>query len=75
MKAGADDECRIPHTLMRVGVKITTNCQVAPLRLIVEAGQLIAGDVLFSNLDETKHCIVSHIKSEETPQEYFGLNW
>jgi hypothetical protein len=84
-----EPECRIPHVVQSVGVRVTTSCGDTPLRLtddhlvylstgeLTEAYKLKTGDVLFSDFDHNlkgNQCVVQSVSRENSPQKYFGLN-
>lgn len=85
VRTGENPDCRIPHTVWRIGITIKTSCTVNNLRLtadhlvfthrgMLQAGEIRPGDVLFADLAETKPCHVLVASIEPTPQEYIGLN-
>jgi len=78
------EECAIPHEPFTNGVSIKTDCNVKPLRLtldhlvftqrgLIAAGNVVRGDIVYSNEERTGTCKVESTKTDNS-QHYFGLN-
>jgi len=78
-------DCRIPHVVRSRGVVVHTTCADKPLRLTADhlvftakgtraASALVAGDVVYGDLEQQRPCTVKSVERESTEQEYFGLN-
>jgi len=80
----SDSPCNIPHEFQASGVKVTTTCP-GVLRLTAEhlvmtpegfkaAGELLAGDRLYSKVHgDVADCTVISVESEVSGK-YYGLN-
>jgi len=77
------EDCVVPHTVTRDGVKVTTSCpgslRVTHEHLVMtpegwkEAGSLKVGDALYSKIGGEAKCIIQQIETEYK-QQYSGLN-
>jgi hypothetical protein len=86
LKEGKHPSCTVPHIFTSEGVKISTSCDNATLRLttdhlvytqrgLIEAKDVKVGDSLYQDLQETRTCkVVSAEKENSLTESYFGLN-